>query len=48
VDRLRGLVREAGRDPAAFGIEGRVALSQLPPEERAKEWDSVFRTPMNT
>jgi probable F420-dependent oxidoreductase len=37
VDRLRGLVREAGRDPAAFGIEGRVALAQLPPEERGKE-----------
>jgi probable F420-dependent oxidoreductase len=37
VDRLLGLVREAGRDPAAFGIEGRVALSLVPPEERAKE-----------
>ena len=37
VDRLHGLVREAGRDPAAFGIEGRVALAQVPPEERAKE-----------
>ena len=37
VDRLHGLVREAGRDPAAFGIEGRVALAQVPPQERAKE-----------
>jgi probable F420-dependent oxidoreductase len=37
VDRLHDLVREAGRDPAAFGIEGRVALAQIPPEERAKE-----------
>lgn len=37
VDRLHGLVRAAGRDPAAFGIEGRVALAQVPPEERAKE-----------
>jgi alkanesulfonate monooxygenase SsuD/methylene tetrahydromethanopterin reductase-like flavin-dependent oxidoreductase (luciferase family) len=37
VDRLHGLVREAGRDPAAFGIEGRMALAQVPPEERAKE-----------
>jgi probable F420-dependent oxidoreductase len=37
VDRLHDLVREAGRDPAAFGIEGRVALAQSPPEERAKE-----------
>ena len=37
VDRLHGLVREAGRDPAAFGIEGRVALAQVPPAEWAKE-----------
>jgi probable F420-dependent oxidoreductase len=37
VDRLHGLVREAGRDPVTFGIEGRVALAQVPPQERAKE-----------
>lgn len=37
VDRLHGFVREAGRDPAAFGIEGRVALALVPPEERARE-----------
>ena len=37
IDRLRGLVREAGRDPAAFGIEGRVALAQLPRAEWATE-----------
>jgi probable F420-dependent oxidoreductase len=37
VDRLLGLVRAAGRDPAAFGIEGRVTLSLVAPEERAKE-----------
>ena len=37
IDRLHGLVREAGRDPAAFGIEGRVALAQVPPAEWAKE-----------
>jgi probable F420-dependent oxidoreductase len=37
VDRLHGLVREAGRDPAAFGIEARVALAKVPAEERAKE-----------
>ena len=36
VDRLHGLVREAGRDPAAFGIEGRMALAQVPPEERPR------------
>jgi probable F420-dependent oxidoreductase len=37
VDRLHGLVREAGRDPASFGIEGRLTLSQVLPEQRAKE-----------
>ena len=37
VDRLYALVREAGRDPAAFGVEGRVALANLPVAERAKE-----------
>ena len=37
VDRLHGLVRDAGRDPLAFGIEARVALARVPPEERAKE-----------
>ena len=37
VDRLHGLVREAGRDPGTFGIEGRVALAHLPPEAWAKE-----------
>ncbi len=37
IDRVHGLVREAGRDPAAFGIEGRVALAQVPPAEWAKE-----------
>jgi probable F420-dependent oxidoreductase len=37
VDRLHGLVREAGRDPKAFGIEGRVALARVPPQEWAQE-----------
>jgi probable F420-dependent oxidoreductase len=37
VDRLHRLIKEAGRDPAAFGIEARMALAQVPPEERAKE-----------
>ena len=37
IDRLHGLVREAGRDPATFGIEGRVALAKLPPAEWPKE-----------
>ena len=37
VDRIHGLVREAGRDPAAFGIEARMALAKVPAEERTKE-----------
>lgn len=37
VDRLHGLVREAGRDPAAFGIEGRFTLAQVPREQWGKE-----------
>jgi probable F420-dependent oxidoreductase len=37
VDRLHGLVREAGRDPAAFGIEGRLALAQVAAERREQE-----------
>jgi probable F420-dependent oxidoreductase len=37
VDRLHGLVREAGRDPVTFGIEGRLALAQFPPDERVTE-----------
>ena len=37
IDRLHGLVREAGRDPRRFGIEGRFSLAQVPVEERVKE-----------
>jgi probable F420-dependent oxidoreductase len=37
VDRLHGLIREAGRDPATFGIEARMALAQTPVETRAKD-----------
>jgi len=37
VDRLHGDIKAAGRDPSRFGIEGRMALAQVPPEQRAKE-----------
>jgi probable F420-dependent oxidoreductase len=37
VDRLHGSIKEAGRDPASFGIEGRMTLSQVPTEQRVKE-----------
>jgi probable F420-dependent oxidoreductase len=40
VDRLHKLVREAGRDPNGFGIEGRMPLSQIPQAEWAKELES--------
>jgi probable F420-dependent oxidoreductase len=40
VDRIHSLVREAGRDPKAFGIEGRITLSQIPESEWAKEMDA--------
>ncbi len=37
VDRLHGHIKEAGRDPGKFGIEGRMTLAQVPPEQRTKE-----------
>ncbi len=37
VDRVHGWVRDAGRDPGKFGIEGRFALSQVPRDQWAKE-----------
>jgi probable F420-dependent oxidoreductase len=40
IDRIHGLVRAAGRDPQAFGIEGRMSLSQIPQAEWAKEMDA--------
>jgi len=40
VDRMHGLVRGAGRDPKAFGIEGRMTLAQIPQGEWAKEMDA--------
>ena len=37
IDRLHGWIREAGRDPAAFGIEARMALARTPVEDRARD-----------
>jgi probable F420-dependent oxidoreductase len=37
VERLHGLIRQAGRDPGAFGIEARMALATVPAEQRASE-----------
>ena len=37
VDRLHRLIKDVGREPAAFGIEGRVTLAQVPPGAWAGE-----------
>jgi alkanesulfonate monooxygenase SsuD/methylene tetrahydromethanopterin reductase-like flavin-dependent oxidoreductase (luciferase family) len=37
VDHLHGMIREAGRDPKAFGIEGRMTLARIPPADWSKE-----------
>ena len=37
IDRLHGMIREAGRDPARFGVEGRITLAQTP----AGQWDKT-------
>ena len=40
IDRIHGLVKAVGRDPKAFGIEGRMTLSQIPPAEWGKEMEA--------
>ena len=40
IDRIHGYVREAGRDPARFGIEGRMALAQVPRGDWGKELEA--------
>jgi hypothetical protein len=37
IDRLHGMIRAAGRDPARFGVQGRIVLSQVPPPQ----WEST-------
>jgi probable F420-dependent oxidoreductase len=37
IDRVHGWVRDAGRDPAAFGVEGRFTLPQVPRDQWARE-----------
>ncbi len=37
IDRVHALMKEAGRDPAAFGVEGRLTLAQIPEGEWGKE-----------
>jgi probable F420-dependent oxidoreductase len=40
IDRMHGMVRDAGRDPKAFGLEGRMTLSQIPEADWAKELEA--------
>ena len=47
IARMHGYAREAGRDPAAIGIEGRVAVSGKGPQEwitQVKEWEELGAT----
>jgi probable F420-dependent oxidoreductase len=47
LDRLHGYIREAGRDPADVGIEGRVSVAQDAPDawaERARAWRDLGAT----
>ena len=46
LERFRGYVREAGRDPAAVGVEGRVAATGSPDEwaRRAEEFRDMGMT----
>jgi probable F420-dependent oxidoreductase len=37
IDRLLGLVEAAGRDPARFGVEGRITLARVPEDRWAAE-----------
>src|SRR5713226_3025429 len=37
IDRLHGMIRDAGRDTSKFGIEGRVSLTQVPREQWASD-----------
>jgi len=40
VDRMHAMVREGGRDPKVFGIEGRMALPQIPPSDWGRELEA--------
>lgn len=35
IDRLHAMIREAGRDPARFGVQARITLGQVPREQWA-------------
>ncbi len=47
VERVRGYIRDAGRDPAAIGMEGRTSTAAGTPDEwlqRAMAWQELGAT----
>ncbi|MDP9375168.1 MAG: LLM class F420-dependent oxidoreductase [Chloroflexota bacterium] len=47
IERLRGYAREAGRDPAAIGVEGRMSVAQVPESgwaDTARAWRDLGAT----
>src|SRR5438093_6646959 len=47
LERVRGYIRDAGRDPAAVGIEGRIGVTQGGPDEwveRVRAWRDLGAT----
>jgi hypothetical protein len=47
VKRLRGYVEEAGREPGSVGIEARLDVGRVPPEEwieQTEAWRSLGAT----
>ncbi len=47
LERLRGYIRAAGRDPASVGIEGRMSVTRGSPDEwveRAEAWRALGAT----
>jgi alkanesulfonate monooxygenase SsuD/methylene tetrahydromethanopterin reductase-like flavin-dependent oxidoreductase (luciferase family) len=47
ITRMRTYAREAGRDPAAIGIEGRVSLASQEPEDwraQMQDWETLGAT----
>jgi len=47
ITRMRGYAREAGRDPAAIGIEGRVSLASQEPQDwlaQMQAWETLGAT----
>jgi len=47
IARMHGYAREAGRDPAAIGIEGRVTVAGHGPQDwitQAKDWEELGAT----